>query len=240
MNLIKKLKLNRINIETDLRGSPEWKYFSPTRYATHLAVRAAISQHARGKVIDIGCGMMHYKEFITKLPTVTRYDALDIEARAMSVDIIGDVQNMDAIKSNTYDTVLCLQVIEHIPNPFRAINEIYRILKPNGVLILSAPHLSRLHEEPNDFYRYTKYGLRYMLEKSEFKDISIIPVGGLFSFIGQQISMALVIPFWHIPIIKHIVFFINKWLIVKTCFLIDLTFDKNKLFAVGYVCIAKK
>ena len=96
-----------------------------------------------------------------------------------SIDFEADAQDMSGvIASDRYDTVLFLEVLEHVPNPFKVVAELFRILRSGGKVILSVPHLSRLHEEPYDFYRYTKYGLRHLFEEAGFKDIQIIPRGG--------------------------------------------------------------
>ena len=70
--------------------------------------------------------------------------------------------------------------------------------------------------------------------------VSIEPTGGIFCFIGHQLSSILLIPKWHIPILKHIAFFLNKWLIVKFCCFCDTIIDKRKNFALGYTCVVEK
>ena len=107
-------------------------------------------------------------------------------------------------------------------------------------MILTVPHLSRLHEEPNDFYRFTKYGIRHLFEESGLELVDTRTRGGIFSFLGHQFSTIFVCLFWHIPIIKYIIFYINKIFCVLPCILLDKTFDKNKKFALGYISIGKK
>jgi 2-polyprenyl-3-methyl-5-hydroxy-6-metoxy-1,4-benzoquinol methylase len=110
---------------------------------------------------------MPFKDAISK--HVSQYDSIDIESRSPSVTFIGDIQNMNMIASDSYDSALCIEVLEHVPNPVKAISEIHRILKYNAKLVCSVPHLSRLHEEPHDYYRYTKYGLSYLFENAGFR-----------------------------------------------------------------------
>lgn len=181
MSLIRK---NRERINKDLRDPDKRKFFSPTNYAEYKAIVPSIFQYAHGKLIDIGCGDMPYKRFFVKI--ANEYDTIDIERRVPEVKFLGDIQNMDVLMDQTYDTAVCLEVLEHVPNPFKALDEIHRILKKGGCLILSAPHLSRLHEEPHDYFRYTKYGLRSSIENAGFEILSITPNGGLFCFLGHQ------------------------------------------------------
>jgi SAM-dependent methyltransferase len=171
---------------------------------------------------------------------VNQYDSIDIERRTSNVKYLGDIQDMNMIDNDNYDSALCLEVLEHVPNPFKALSEIHRILKKGAKLVCSAPHLSRLHEEPHDYYRYTKYGLRYLFENSGFRVISIEPCGGIFCFLGHQLSTLFLLPVWHIPILKDVAFWINKWIFVKGFYTCDKLFDKEKIFALGYTCVVEK
>lgn len=234
----KLLRKNRLKFNQELRTAEERKYFSPATYSTYQVTTPIILRYAYGKLIDIGCGDMPYKDLL--VDKVNQYDTLDIERRAPGVKFVSDIHNINIINDNSYDSAICLEVLEYVRNPFQALAEVKRILKKNGILILSAPHLSRLHEEPNDFFRYTKYGLQSLLEETGFEVLEIIPRAGLFSFLGHQLSTALICLFWHIPIIKHLVFFINKWFCIKPCYLLDRVFDQRKTFALGYTCVARK
>lgn len=229
---------NRLMINQELQEPEQRKFFSPAVYAHHHATAPAIVKYVHGKCIDIGCGDMPYKAVIAK--HVTDYHSLDRECRSPGVTFVGDVQNMSMLPDNTYDSAVCFDVLEHVPNPMQAISEIGRILKPQGTLILSVPHLSRLHEEPHDYFRYTKYGLYTLLEKSGFNVLEMQTQGSLFSFLGHQFSTIFVCLFWHVPILKHVVFFINKWVCVLPCVALDDVLDKKRLFALGYTCIARK
>lgn len=232
------LQKNRKRISQELDTCYKRRFFSPLTYGTYGATVPAITNYACGKLIDLGCGEMPYKELI--MNKVSQYDTFDVEERTKGVTFIGDIQNMDMINDNSYDSAVCFEVLEHVRYPAKALSEIFRILKPKAHLILSVPHLSRLHEEPHDYFRYTKYGLRVLLEDAGFKVVEINAVGGIFSFLGHQFSTFFICLFWHIPVIKHIVFFINKWLCVRFCHFLDKILDKNQIFASGYTCVALK
>ena len=231
------LKRNRLRINQEL-GHDARKYFSPSMYADSVVTVPALLEHIHGKCIDIGCGDMPFRPLLAG--QVTQYDSFDIERRASGVTYVGDIQDMNMIDDESYDSALCLEVLEHVPNPFTALSEIHRILKPGGKLVCSVPHLSRLHEEPHDYYRFTRYGLRYLFEHSGFDVIRIEPRGGLFCFLGHQLSSLFLLPVWHIPVVKNIFFWINRWLMVKGSYALDQLFDRQKTFALGYTCVAKK
>ena len=171
------LKRNRLRINRELASYDSRKYFSPSCYADSIVTVHALLVHLQGKCIDIGCGDMPFRSLIEE--RVNQYDSIDIERRTSNVKYLGDIQDMNMIDNDNYDSALCLEVLEHVPNPFKALSEIHRILKKGAKLVCSAPHLSRLHEEPHDYYRYTKYGLRYLFENSGFRVISIEPCGGI-------------------------------------------------------------
>jgi 2-polyprenyl-3-methyl-5-hydroxy-6-metoxy-1,4-benzoquinol methylase len=225
----------RINEEVDLEKR---KYFSPASYADYQGTAPIIGQYLYGKCIDLGCGQAPFRRIAASV--TSEYDTLDIENRIGDLTFHADVCDMGIVADALYDSALCLQVLEHVPDPFAAMREINRVLKRGGVLVLSVPHISRLHEEPHDYYRYTKYGLRYLAEVAGFDVLSIMPTGGLFSFFGHQVSTVLVLPVWHIPIAKWLVFALNKWLVTLPCYTLDRLTDKKKKFALLYTCVLSK
>jgi SAM-dependent methyltransferase len=103
------------------------------------------------------------------------------------VDICGDGLAMP-FRANVFDTVLCNQVLEHVPEPRLLVSEIVRVLKPSGILLLTAPQTWGLHREPDDFYRYTKYGLRYLAETNGLRVVDITPTCGLWATVAQRIA----------------------------------------------------
>jgi len=232
------LRRNRLRLGEELRDSDRRRFFSPALLSEYEVTLPRIIAHANGKLIDLGCGVIPFRKFI--IDKVTTYDSLDMEKKIADVTFIGDIQDMNMIAEETYDSAICLNVLEYVPNPGKALSEVYRILKRDGWFILSVCHLSRLHDEPYDFYRYTKHGLKYLLEKAGFRVAEIVPTGGIFCFLGHQFSTIFVCLFWHIPILKNVVFFLNKWFCAKLCFWLDKNIEKRKVLALGYACVAKK
>lgn len=232
------LRRNRQIIEAELLHSPERKYFSPVYYGQYQITIPLIIKYAKGKLIDLGGGNLPYYDLISS--RVKEYDSADLFSQDPRIKYHLDLQNMAEIKNENYDTAICLEVLEHIPDPLKALGEIARILKPGGMLILSAPHLSRLHDEPYDYFRFTKYGLIELLNKAGFDILDINVKGGLFCFIGHQISTMCLGVFWRIPILKEITFFLNRWIITHLFFWLDKVTDKKGIFAQGYSISAKK
>ncbi len=238
MTLKNYLQKNRQQIEKDLHHTKQWAYFSPAIYCQYQIMLPMAQRYAHGSLIDLGCGDMPYREAI--LPLVTSYDGQDLFPRSDSVRYVCDLESMTPIKENQYDTALLIEVLEHLPHPWLALAEIYRILKPGGILVLSVPHLSRLHDEPHDYYRYTHYGLRCLLRDAGFDIIEVAEKGSIFSFLGHQLSTLTTALVWQIPVLKKIVYFLNEWLVTRLCYGLDLWLNKSKLLPLGYVVAARK
>lgn len=122
---------------------------------------AFIKKYAnKGKTLDIGCaGGRHSKYFPHRI-------GIDIK-KTPAVDIVADAHNLHMFKDDEFDCVICIEVLEHLHDPQKAINEMYRVLKKSGILILTTRFLFPLHDIPYDYYRFTKYGLEHLLSKFE-------------------------------------------------------------------------
>lgn len=97
---------------------------------------------------------------------------LDIDKES-GADYIADLctNNSDIIPDNKFDLIVCTEVLEHTLQPFNAVNEIYRILKSDGIVLVSTPFNFRIHGPLPDCWRFTEHGLRALF--SNFNKISI-------------------------------------------------------------------
>ena len=107
------------------------------------------------------------------------------------VDYAADVHDLHIFNDNEYESIICLEVLEHLHSPHVAIGELFRVLKPGGVLLLSTRFIFPIHAEPNDYYRFTEQGLRHLLD--EFEIIELTPestttgaIGVMLERIGRQ------------------------------------------------------
>lgn len=237
MRLKERLRTNRRRIDAELAPSARHN-LTPGFYAQHVIITPLLRRYARGDVIDLGCGTMPFREIIAD--QVCTYDSLDREARVEGVTYLGDIEDMAMVPSARYDAALCLEVLEHLPHPDRALHEMARILRPGGWLVLSVPHLSRLHEEPHDYYRFTTHALRMLLQEAGLEVETIIHKGGALSFLGHQVSTLLVASLWHVPVVRQVAWFVNKWLITRPCYYLDRLIDRSGTLALGYIAVARK
>ena len=173
------------------------------------------------------------------LPQVDSYLPLDTEGGAPYHMIIGDVQAMP-LPDACCDSVGCSEVLEHLPRPEDAVAELARVLRPGGTLVLSVPFLSRLHEEPHDYFRYTSHGLRVLLTRHGFDVREIVATGSVFGFLGHQLSTLVVVPVYRIPVIGQIFFWVNALLVVLPAWLLDRLPGFRAKFPLGYVVVAER
>lgn len=112
-----------------------------------------------GKVLDVGAQYCpYYPLFQDKCESYTSLDVLDTPI----VDIVCNAEEMQ-LDDCCFDLVLCTQVLEHVQNPQRVLDECYRVLKPGGLLIATAPSIFPEHGYPGDFWRFMPDGFRYLL-----------------------------------------------------------------------------
>ena len=140
------------------------------------------------RVLDVGAGRGRYRplfshcdyktqDFGQEPSTVGEYTPLDFVSDICAIPV----------PDRSFDVILCTEVLEHVPEPIKAVREFSRILGENGKLLLSAPLGSSLHQEPYHFYGgYTPYWYRKILPELGFSVESVDPNAGFFSFFGQE------------------------------------------------------
>jgi ubiquinone/menaquinone biosynthesis C-methylase UbiE len=140
-----------------------------------------------GDLLDVGCGMRPYEpRFRNRVRRWVGVDRPHSAAGTPAADIYADSLTLP-IRDAAVDTVLCTQVLEHVPDPALMMREIARVLRAGGRLLLTAPQTNPLHEEPHDYYRYTKYGLAYLAERAGLSVVAVEPMGGAIATVAQQI-----------------------------------------------------
>lgn len=141
--------------------------------------------YLKGKMIDIGCGAKPYKDLLS--PYITEHIGLDYENtihNKSNIDIFGSAYKIP-VDDASFDSAICTAVLEHLEEPEQALKECYRILKNNGIAIYTVPFIWHIHEEPRDFYRFSKYGLEYLFKKVGFEIIEIKALSGFWVTFGQ-------------------------------------------------------
>ena len=139
-----------------------------------INVNIAKSLVCQKRVVDLGCGTAPYKAQILK--TAEKYIGMDWPNSLHSpenVDIFASLNQALPLKNGCADGVVSFQVMEHLREPEFFLREAYRILKPGGKLFLTVPFQWHLHESPHDYFRYTKFGLEYLIKNAGFSEIKV-------------------------------------------------------------------
>ncbi|MBP7741222.1 MAG: class I SAM-dependent methyltransferase [Candidatus Pacebacteria bacterium] len=130
------------------------------RKITRGRIRSFLASYATDVlVLDIGSGGANQD---ASFPNRTTYD---IDS-ARNPSIVGDAQDMP-FPDSSYDVIVCSEVLEHIPDPKKAIGEMFRVLAPGGTLILTTRFVFPVHDAPGDYWRFTPYGLRSLFTRWE-------------------------------------------------------------------------
>ncbi len=236
MGVMQWLHRRRMWIEEDLDDSERRWLLSPSLYLNRHQLVPALVERARGTILDVGCGRIPYLRYLDP-NQFERYDGLDIERRSPHTRFIGDARDMREIPDAAYDTVVAFSSLEHVPDPRAAMANIRRVARPGGVVIITVPMLFRLHEEPHDYYRFTRYSLQELADAMGFQVERIEPMGGFFTFLAHQCSTVLVCTFWRIPILQSLAFWLNAVLFVRIPIALDRALRTAQKFPSNYLAI---
>jgi SAM-dependent methyltransferase len=165
--------------------------FVNMRKITRKHLEKFLEEHKTNELIlDIGAGRVETNHSYTQF-FPQRY-TLDISFDRQP-DIVADIHNLP-FPDASYNIIVCTEVLEHCHTPQKAIDEMFRVLTKGGKLILTTRFVYPLHDVPHDYFRFTKYGLKYLFKnwssteiKSETKSFSAI--GALMQRIGFQTSL---------------------------------------------------
>ena len=172
------------------RGNRDTTYlYVASRLVTDLAVQyyySTIKNYAFGDLADIGCGYVPmYEIYKEQTKTQTCIDWANTLHKNEYLDMECDLNQPLDIENDKFDTIILSDVLEHIRKPELLLQELYRITRPNGVLILGVPFYYWLHEVPFDYFRYTKYALKSILEDAGYSLVEINTTGGVLDVWGD-------------------------------------------------------
>lgn len=190
-----------------------------------------------GKILDVGCGIMPYREIIlNQNKNVTSYIGLDFEQSIEEEYSMGKPDlfwkgDIIPLEENSVDTIIATELFEHCPDPESVMVEMIRVLKRGGLLFFTVPFLWNLHLVPYDEYRYTPFSLNRHLTNAGFKDVKMISLGGIDASLAQMLAIWLqqrplqnkykkVLSLLLLPVIKKLI-------------RLDVKHDKTQMFKDG-------
>ncbi|OYW07504.1 MAG: hypothetical protein B7X34_10845 [Acidobacteriia bacterium 12-62-4] len=211
-------------------------------YVLHFeaAIAAAVEGFAAAiapgsRVLDAGAGEGQYAGRFT----AHRYVGVDLGVG----DAAWDYRRLDAIADlralpfpdGEFAGALNVVTLEHVTDPQAVVSELARVLAPAGRLLLIVPHEWEVHQHPHDYFRYTRFGCRLLLERAGLTIDSIVPVGGYFRLLSRRLLSGY--KFFPAPLSW-------LWLVVVAgpALLLPLLdgLDRQADYTLGYICHAHK
>jgi len=168
----------------------KWAFWRFNWIAHHKVIRSIerARRHAHGELLDVGCGDMRAEHWFRG--HVARYWGVDLtESRFLIGRRPAAFARAEQLpfRPGSFDTVLGMSMLTYLPEPIRMIEEAHRVMRPGGTLILEFTQVAALHDEPHDYFRFTRYGATYLLDRAGFEVIELIPIGGLWTSVGMSI-----------------------------------------------------
>lgn len=234
------LKKSYTHIRAKKMGARRWVI----NHIIDKELKKVLAQYMNGKLIDIGCGEKPTESFLREY--VSEHVGVDHEGTTHNkdkIDVFAPVYDIP-VEDESFDCALCTAVLEHVEEPSKAIAECARVLKVGGIAVYTTPFIFNLHEEPRDFYRFSKYGLTYLFQTNGFHIIELKALSGfwvtfaialthyLWKFRRKRKSRILLKPF--LSLIPPFVL-----LIQRTAYLLD-NIDKREEWTWMYLIVAKK
>lgn len=199
------------------------------------------------RVLDAGAGQCRYKPFLMH----TQYETQDFAQYKGNekgplkeswdygkLNYICDI-NQIPVEDARFDTVLCTEVLEHVPDPISAMKELIRVLSPGGTLIITVPLGSGVHQEPYHFYGgFSPYFFKHYLHEFGMDLMEIKPIGGLLKHVAQESHRVSDILAGCDKVNSHGLYLLREWL-PRTLYDLDGQFLVEQ-FTVGYLIKARK
>lgn len=210
-------------------------------YRVHRMAGRRIRDAARhclsGRMLEIGCGAKLKALLVGDL--LAEHIGLDHEGTLhdkSKIDLLGTAYDIPA-ENASFDCILSTAVLEHLEEPGRALKEAFRVLRPGGHVLYTAPLFWHLHEEPRDFYRFTRYGLEYLFNEAGFQIVRLEALSGFcttfFTELGYYLQRFRRGPFR--PLIDLAVILNNVLAVV-----FDRGLLRDERFTWAYIVVAKK
>lgn len=212
------------------------------RYVLHFeaCIERALSQFssslpARSLVLDAGAGECKHAVFFRQ----HRYYGIDLAVGepAWNYSKLHAIADLSAIPfpSERFDACLNVVTLEHVREPGCVLGEIARTLKLGGRLLLIVPHEWEVHQTPYDYFRFTRYGVRYLLERAGFTGIDVQPAGGFFRLLSRRLLNGL-------QFFPAALFPLAALVLAPPALILPLfdALDRERNFTLGYICTATK
>jgi SAM-dependent methyltransferase len=162
------------------RALQSWSVREPLARWLEAEGRSAVGL----RVLDVGCGVKPYYPFFAG---AREYVGVDL-VESPQTDLVGSIEQLP-VEDDTFDIVLCIQVLEHVDDPPRAIRELHRVVRPGGRVLLSTHGTQAYHPSPADHWRWTHTGLeRLFTTSASWRSVSVTPGAGTCACLGMLLA----------------------------------------------------
>lgn len=170
-----------------MKSAPKLSHNWLAKELTGKLVLPALTR-LQGVVVDLGCGTQPYKNDV--LSHAEEYFGLDWpkSLHLTHPHVIADLTHGLPLRDESADGILAFEVLEHLPEPALVVAEMFRVLRPGGIVLISVPFQWHVHEAPWDFYRFTCHGLEHILKSRGFERISISAKSGFWSMLVLKVN----------------------------------------------------
>ena len=220
---------------------------NPLDFMIKAFVHSARPAEGRGVILDAGAGEASFQNYFFNHVYVALDSCIgDKEWDYSKIHLCADLSKIP-LAANSVDVAINTQVLEHVSHPEEVLKELYRVLKTQGKLYLTAPQGWHEHQKPHDYFRYTQYSLRILLKSAGFRDIVIEPLGGYFYYLGNRLTYIPKVLFQDLSGLTRCIFFPLELLTLLAfcllgpviCYYLD-PLDRKNEFTLSYKCLAVK
>jgi SAM-dependent methyltransferase len=171
-----------------------------------------------GRVLDVGCGRKPYRKIFSKAVEYVGVDVASSPHLNTGIDFIYDGRTLP-FGDDSFDSVVCTEVLEHCPDPKGILSEIARVLRPGGHLFITVPFVYPHHEIPHDYFRFTRFGLESMAADAGLAPAWIEMRGGVYAVWVQSTYLAISYTVSRFPMVD--LFYLTFWPIARLALAID-------------------
>lgn len=137
-----------------------------------------IPRFVKGDFADLGCGLAPFREFYSPYAaSIFLSDWSSSVHKPAFIDAAWSLNEPLPCPGERFDSILVSDVLEHLPHPRLLAGELHRILRKGGVVLFNTPFLYGIHEAPHDYYRYTEFALRDIMQEAGFEVVHLVPFG---------------------------------------------------------------
>lgn len=226
---------------------PHWlsRRIFPLDEAVLQLVREAAESRAL-PVLDAGAGEARFRSLFQQPYFACDLGVGDSSWDFSKIDLLAKLEQLP-FRDNSFGAVVNTQVLEHVPDPATVVRQLFRVLKPGGMLYLSAPQGWHEHQQPHDFFRFTRYSLEMLLTEAGFRNCAIQPMGGYFHYLGHRLTFIPKVLFFHRKgWLRALLLPLEAATVAACCFLAPIAcfyldaLDRNQEFTLCYRCTAQK